>query len=687
MLYLSYINPTGMFSYCYSQNIPLSSNNLIHLVGINEDKGGCSNGAGKTSLFNAICEIIFGDNPTKINGAGVVNSTWDKGCCGRIEFVSWESIYYRITYCRDWKEKFYPIDNDNSTSYKGTALFLDKWDGKQWVDDCDRGMRQTRERIIKAVGLSYNRFLAISYMSYRVGNKFLRGTNKVREDILAGITGIEEWDHVISTCRSVSKSLTDQKLPILNKINFIEGEKSTLDKQLTTLNNTDWDSYIKNAEQNIHINKIQINNIKSEIEEKDLLLKDLQEKKSKVNIDNKLIPINTNITNLNKECNDLMSRQFIIASLPVQVMEQFNSINEEINILRGELNVMTSKNSKFLGMDKCPMCNSKISKAKKDKIRKDINKIKENLVIDEDKLSVITNRINNHRISQENFIKNEKDIRDKKVTELRKQVNELESKKYKVFEENDKYNSLINTTNNDKYKLNTNLTHYNNLLKQDKNSIEFATEQIASINELKNKILEKEVSIQTHQLEIKTIDDDLVIINWLISHIPYIKLHKLSMSMVVLSDKINEYLYSMGNTTRVNISSFKEKQTTKGAADFSELLKSEIVVDIQDGDKNIDPRLYSDGEIGILSNAVIRALHDLAMNFGYGCNLQMMDEVFSFIDNDNGQKIAESFDNISCNRMTIITDNSGKASGFINFDETWIARKRNNQTILEMNHE
>ena len=688
MLYLSYINPTGMFSYCRSENISLSSNNLIHLVGINEDKGGCSNGAGKTSLFNSICEIIFGENPTNISGAGAVNSTWGRGCCGRIEFVSWENVYYRVTYCRDWKEgEFYPIDNDNKTSYKGTALFLDKWDGKQWVDDCDRGMRQTRDRIIKAIGLSYNRFLAISYMSHRVGNRFLRGTNKVREDILAGITGVEEWDHVISTCRTESKSLIDKKSPLLNKINFIEGEKSALSDQLFTLNNTNWNHFIETTKINLETAKVQKHKILTNIEKKYQLLKDFQDMKDKININSdKLKSIDNNLNKLTTKHDSLMNEQFITEILPIELKEQFDSINKNVNTFRGELNVMTSKNSKFLEIDKCPMCNSKISKAKKDKILKDTNKIKENLYFYEDELDRVTAQINNYHTSQKIVVKDKISIRDKEAVKLREQINKYTDEKFEIFRKKDELASSINIANHDKQALEVDLANCENTIKQNEELIISARKQISSINELENKILEKETDIQAYFSEIKIIDDDLVIINWLISHIPYIKLHKLSMSMVVLSNKINEYLSSMGNTTRINISSFKEKQKTKGTADLSELLKSEIVIDIQDGEKNIDPRLYSDGEIGALSNAVIRALHDLAINFGHGCNLQMMDEVFSFIDNDNGQKIAESFSNTN-NGTTIITDNSGKASGLINFDETWTARKRNNQTILEMNHE
>jgi hypothetical protein len=66
-LVIHQVNPTGMFSYGLSNTINLLNRGLVHLVGVNDDKGGDSNGAGKSSLFNAICELLFQENPTGEN--------------------------------------------------------------------------------------------------------------------------------------------------------------------------------------------------------------------------------------------------------------------------------------------------------------------------------------------------------------------------------------------------------------------------------------------------------------------------------------------------------------------------------------------------------------------------------------------------------------------------------------------
>ena len=179
ILTLHSVNPTGMFSYGSSGNLPLLNKGLIHLKGINEDKGGDSNGAGKSSLFNVICELLFQENPTKVKGDEVINSVWGKGMAGRLIFTTSDNVHYRITYCRKWKEPYYEVDNDNSISYVGNGLFLDRYDStaQQWIDYRGATMADTKSRIQEIIGLTYNNFLAISFLSPRVGDTFTISNN------------------------------------------------------------------------------------------------------------------------------------------------------------------------------------------------------------------------------------------------------------------------------------------------------------------------------------------------------------------------------------------------------------------------------------------------------------------------------------------------------------------------------
>jgi hypothetical protein len=62
----------------------------------------------------------------------------------------------------------------------------------------------------------------------------------------------------------------------------------------------------------------------------------------------------------------------------------------------------------------------------------------------------------------------------------------------------------------------------------------------------------------------------------------------------------------------------------------------------------------------------------------------LMDEIFSFVDVGNSQKIANSLANFLNKGTVFLTDNSGSVNNLINFDQVWVARKKNGQTMLEI---
>ncbi len=689
MLRISYVNPTGMFSYEQSPNIVFPNGKLIHLLGVNNDKGGCSNASGKTSLFNAVCEILFGENPTGANKAKVINNIWGHGQCGRVEFVSWENIYYRVTYCRDWKESFYPADNEKELEYKGTELFLDKWNGQQWIDDRDRGMLETRKRIIAAVGMSYNRFLAISYMSYRVGNRFLRGTTKDREDVLSGITGVEEWDKILSKARTKRTEVNEQVTTIHNAESYIEGELNTLRYNLNQLKEIDWTKSIegnritlgaKEAEQQ----KVQLQ-IDSTNDQYQELLKQRSEKYDNAN--------SYNIQQLQAEL-DKQNNRDLDAEAETSVQKQnkeeleklqfeMNTASSQINLKKGELKVYKGETESLVSAEVCPMCDSKISQNKKKKISVKINRLEAGIRSEEKKFEKAKKNTDRIWTIKNRIAKSSSVERNKEVRRIGKDLVE-EQKKYNIAcNEYNKLNEQANAIVDSLAVLNQSLFDAKEAVTSINTEIKEATEKLVEIGKIASQIELKERELAEKTQELTLLTTKRIIYEWLINNIPYIKLHKLSATMVALSNKVNEYLANMGYTIRINVHSFDEK-VKKNAADFANLLKSDIEIEITDGEKNIDPKLYSDGETGAMSVAIIFSLYDLAMGFGNGCNIRMLDEVFSFIDHENSQQIAESFIKHNDQGTTIITDNSDRASGLINFDEIWTAKKRNGKTLLEV---
>jgi hypothetical protein len=61
-----------------------------------------------------------------------------------------------------------------------------------------------------------------------------------------------------------------------------------------------------------------------------------------------------------------------------------------------------------------------------------------------------------------------------------------------------------------------------------------------------------------------------------------------------------------------------------------------------------------------------------------------LDEIFSYVDANNSQRIASSFSDIPAEMTYIVTDNSGMVNDLMSFNETWTARKSNGLTTIEV---
>jgi len=685
LLKIRYINPTGMFSYGRCSNIDVERRGLVNLVGVNDDTGGDSNGAGKSSLFNALCEILFGENPTGVSGNEVVNQVMDFGFAGRVEFVSWEGVYYRVTYCRGWKEDYYPVDNDTKAAYKGTALFLDRFDGEGWKDARADSMVATRKTVLAALGITYSRFLSIAYLSHRTGSRFLRGSNKERVDILAGVTGVEEWDRILINCRNEKNTRQREISETQQRISYDEGALSSMEAQHAQLVEANWPDLVAQYTGALVQLDTEVKAKNAEVQQKSEELQALVEEQHVAYEQTGSGTISQEISDLSVREGALRNPAFIDSSLP-QVDQSYAQAVQDtrsaMDTLLAELRVHSGQD-RFWSQDECPTCGALLSEEKKTAHLQKVADLEKRV---EESRQAHEKAVYAQQQAQDQVSK----ARDQKYRErlaeadrLRSQLDALNTKLQESSLEYERLSGRVQEANAAIRVLQSEASALSHKILQTEGYLREAKAKEEEVQSVAQKIEDRKKSVSELKQAIEGDLADLSVMEWLISNIPFVKLHRMSVAMSHLSELVNRYLSEMGDTVRVNLSSFREKKSGKGAGDVKDLLKSEIKVEVVDGGKNIDPRLYSDGETSKISNALIRALHDLATSAGHGCNLVLLDEIFSFVDASNSQRLAESFKDVVAG-TTLVTDNSGHVSNLMEFNEVWTARKTNGMTVLEV---
>ena len=683
MLIIKSLNPTGMFSFGDAEDINMFDRGLISLQGINKDSRlGSSNGAGKSSLFNSLCELLYRQNPTGVSGDGVVNNLWDCGFAGRVVFRSWEQIDYRVTYCRKFKKNKYPEDNDNRTEYKGTQLFLEKLVGGQWVDYRGSSMQETSKRVQEALGLTYDQFIAVAYMTPRQGNILLRGSNKDRLDVLTGLVGLEVWDDILAQVRLDKKRLTQEQEGLRQKMSYIEGEMSQISTQLQQINPASIledisDCNVKAKEQEGH---------KQNEEDK---LKDLDAELVKTQQDRVDAWTELGLDTRQKEMasiqNDISSlkveKSALRTSINPALAEEFHAAESSLNQARGTLTAVKGSN-KLVDVENCPTCGSTITKAARAKMEKTIKSAEIAVIECEKRVNAVKISVENDKAEQEKTLQGKQVELDNKIADLQKKLGNAQQEYTTKSNEYNAFGAKIQVVRTQADELRQRVSQFDQVIAQWKARAEALKSSVDTAKAWEGQLREKEQQKSDLNLQVTQVGDDISHYDWFITNIPYIKLHKLSVALQDLSSIANSYLKDMGDTATIQIFSFKEKQKAKSGLKIDQL-KSEINIVIEDGEKNIDPRLYSDGETARFSVALVRAMHDLALKHGHGCNLVLLDEIFSYVDGSNSQIISDSFSQVLQTGSTcIVTDNSGIAANLMNFEGTWTVTKVNGLSTL-----
>jgi len=703
MIDIESVNPTGLFSYSLHQTVQIAKVGLVLVNGINKDRFNGSNGSGKSSLFNAMVQIIFGKNPSDEYGEAVINKKLKKSF-GRLIFRDQTGTRWRITDLKKWKREprspdaILNLSHEEEPSewlnsgnvYSGTDVFLERWCVKSnlWIDERATGkpgelrldLKSTRKKILDIISMDYDQYMSVSYLAQQKSMKFINGTHKERLEVLSEVAGISVWDKRVAAIRTSLSELKANKDVLLGKLNALEQAGNFITQP---------------TDDEISATELQILNITVEVGVIDAELKELTDKKSNIAgiIDLLDVQIKNNLDNIKKCWAKRQSAQLILSeiaskyaadceevrrqtSLDISLME--NDVSNTAGLLsakRHELEQLMS------GSGKCTRCRTNVTinhlERQRELLGFEIRDLNETLAILKTKLQ---------------------DTRDAWNISIIDQLDGLNN----IFIQNrDVINADINTFDEFIHKYNTD----NDLLKAERmglmagatdqeialltqrrlfaiSDVMRATTQLAEFKERQRKYTEYVSVIKDitdAMLKSETEIRYLVVIEKLFGD-KGIKAYKLDSILASLNAYMKQFIDIISDgTVNVTISQYREKTDGSSATDIQILVK--------ENDKEDVPfALYSGGEKQQIMLAFIGALWQVASQAGAGVNIMCLDEIFGPLDAYNANKMfdyIEHLKSIGKSSVFIITHEQS-IKEHIAFDATWTVIKQDHTSTIDI---
>ena len=309
-------------------NINLTEQGIVLVKGVNKyEANTSSNGAGKSSVFEAIYFAIYGKTTSGISDP--TNRYIDKGCFVNLKF-SVDNVEYRI------------IRSIKDNKYK-TGLYLFKNE-----EDMSGRNKTDTEKIIQndIFDFSNDIFLSIIFLSQGFNNKITSLSPSARKDRLENLTRTSaRIDDFKQKLLSAKSKHSDNVIKLNNKKSELIGTKNAYENEKFRLQQI--------------INKAQ-NTEKPEISKEDL--------NSKIqNIRNTIDEINKSRIDLNLKYNQLKSKED-------EAQRNFSDCDVKISALESELRKMQDDSV-------CPLCkqhlNSELRSELLESKQKEIEKLTE----------------------------------------------------------------------------------------------------------------------------------------------------------------------------------------------------------------------------------------------------------------------------------------------------------------------
>jgi len=695
------VNPTGFFAYGEHDYITLAGQGIVLLQG--------PVGAGKSSLFDTICEVLFGTSPKRDGAADVtendvVNKTLGKAF-GVVEFEQ-AAYHYRVAYLRNWDGPGLlvgPSAQEAAGGYAGTTVYFEWWNGTEWIQKGpdSRDLRMARmsdtwRRVVEVAGVDYGTFCNACYVAQDQALAFIRGKDSDREEILTRLMRLDCYDDAETRAKEQAAILRQQAATIQSAIATLSIQENGIvigDIEAARARVKGAADQIETIDALIRDHDRQIEAVRTVADAHMAAAGQANEQVTAIiqRIHAKTLEVQTLQSEMQR-AKDLARTR--IAALPTTTPE----LDRLRQALANANALAASENLRLTGMlpgaGKCPSCGSVLDDKtlarhkdeQADLVRAALGgvDVAERMVAGE--LAIIEQT----RVDQTARIQAEVaatvEGTEAAIKQIMTDVLGLEA---------EKANLTATAQHHQKEAGNSQaagLTAARNKMVEDRRRWE--TEQAdakAAVTLYESRQADRDrIAAQRvdreHQLAQVNLDGQEW--GWLAKHFPRIKQMKFATGSTFLNDALARHLDCLtGGSTRVVINPFrlKKEAVKKKAADLTAddyIFKFEMAVE-EARKTGVPIRLYSGGEKERIVLALICSFWELAASQGSGTNLLLLDEAATYMDERSIEGVVRFCERIRETVDTVVLVGHDQAlSSLLTADAVWTATKRDDDTTV-----
>jgi DNA repair exonuclease SbcCD ATPase subunit len=672
---LKAINCTGGFSFGLCKTIPLENIGCVFINGVNEDHGGGSCGAGKSSILNLIKEILFERNDTGKSGPNIVNKhkEWGRGCFLVLWLKDRHNKLWRLMVLRKWKGL--PPDATISSEpseilsrgekYTGSDLFIERWDGERWRDERPTSMvnktTQTAKDKIRneILGMSYDQFSAYVCLGQQAESSLVMGTGGEREKIIQAVVDVSIWDAAAASVRTL---ISSKETALSQSSAKIAGMESAISAITVPTPQAIADIQVRCSGYEAECGQLNRELATTLSAEK---LVELELQKSEGEIEGLKQELDVLVAE-ERHSNERL-QTFALPKPPHTIQELTNTCAILQDTINRNNNTIKSYTETRVGQ--CSSCGQQITKEYLDKEIDRLVATNAPLVLElENTNEKCWMMISEYETSNEKLKAEAKAKYDNEIVHIKEARAKLVDRLAQPMSMKGKLEAARSASILAQTKLRAKENEYASTISILK-GMQMRESEYHGLMATKDRVT----------VELASLNEEIQHLGWVERNLKKVKLTEYEAAIDRLNLFMNEELHKVWGPG-LNARFVTAQDKARGG------VKQELELMVYSPKKEEVPiELYSGGEKKTVIIAVFKAMSRLARERGLSVNLAAIDEIDKDLDEVGTDRLVEAFESIaSDNSSCIVISHNSRLLNTMNFDDVWTVRKTNEFSTIEI---